>query len=350
MRSVQMGIILLAAIAGSVSADRSKEAMDALNKVYWDASGGYFRVDERPDSNQLDFWMTAHVWECVMDAFERHNAPEYRTQIDQVYDGFVKAHPDWTTNPYNDDIMWWTIACARAYRINQSKRYLEKARSEFDRVYAQEVDDRMGGGMWWKSDSHRSKNACVNGPAAITAMELFFILKDESYAQKARDLYAWERDKLFDPNTGAVYDNLSTRNRVSRGLYTYNQGTFIGAALRLYRWTKQQQYLDDAILAGEFMRQKQCNSEGILKSEGQRDGGTFKLIGVRYSVELAKAAKRQDSFDWLRKNADTVWANRRSSDNIMGYDWSRQVRTDESIECQSAAGGVVLLNLLDPKN
>jgi hypothetical protein len=30
----------------------------------------------------------------------------------------------------------------------------------------------------------------------------------------------------------------------------------------------------------------------------------------------------------------------------MGYDWSRQVKEEDSIECQSAAGGVVLLNLL----
>lgn len=333
--------------AGFTATDpNSRIAMDALNKSYWDASGQYFRLTDQTDSKPLDFWITAHLWQCVMDAYERHGDKKYRIQMNQVYDGFIKAYPDWTENPFNDDIMWWTIACTRAYRITSDKRYLNKARLEFDRIYAGQVDDILGGGMWWKSDSHRSKNACVNGPAAITAMELFFALKDRSYADKALQLYSWQRSRLFDAETGAVYDNITTRRRIRRWLFTYNQGTFIGAALRLYRWTGQQNYLDDALLAGRFMRSNLCNEQGILKSEGQGDGGTFKLIGVRYMVELAGAAKSQDTLDWLRKNAETVWANRRTSDNIMGYDWSKQVKSNDVIHCQSAAGGVVLLNLL----
>ena len=27
--------------------------------------------------------------------------------------GFIKQYPDWTTNKYNDDIIWWAIACTR---------------------------------------------------------------------------------------------------------------------------------------------------------------------------------------------------------------------------------------------
>ena len=129
MRSIMLGIIL-SVLAGSVSGNDAKIAMDALNKVYWDASGQYFRMNEKADSKRLDFWMTAHVWECVMDSYQRHSDVQYRTQIDQVYDGFVKAYPDWSSNPFNDDIMWWTIACARAYRITGNERYLKRARLE----------------------------------------------------------------------------------------------------------------------------------------------------------------------------------------------------------------------------
>lgn len=320
--------------------------MAALNRAYWDATQHCFRKTPAAGSKRLDFWMTAHVWECVMDAYKRDGDAQYKEQIGQVYDGFIEAHPDWRTNPYNDDVMWWTIACARAYGITRDDRYLTKARSEFDRLYGRETDATLGGGMWWRSDSHGSKNACVNGPAAITAMELSFALKDETYAGKARDLYAWERATLFDPNTGAVYDNANTTGRVSRRLFTYNQGTFIGAALRLYRWSGDTHYQADAILAGDCMRQRLCNRDGILKSEGQGDAGTFKLIGVRYLVELAQTTQRKDLFDWLRKNADTVWKNRRVSDHIMGFDWSRPVKDEEVIQCQSAAAGVVLVNLL----
>ncbi len=345
-----LGLVLVVlfggwAVAGVPSED-AKEAMEALNRVYWNEADQYFRKTPGADSKPLDFWMTAHVWECVMDAYQRHGEVSYKAQIDQVYDGFIKANPDWTTNPYNDDLMWWTIACVRAHHITGQQRYLTKAKAEFDRLYEREVDDELGGGMWWKSDSHRSKNACVNGPAVITAMELAFALKDDAYAEKARKLYTWERTNLFDPNTGAVNDNLNRRGRVTRWRFTYNQGTFIGAALRLYRHTGQEQYLNDAIRAGKYMREHLVTPDGILKSEGQGDGGTFKLIGVRYMVELAQTTKDQNLFDWLNKNAETAWTNRRTSDNIMGYDWSGPIKDDETIECQSAASAVVLLNLL----
>ncbi len=346
MRLGLMLVLVLGSAASGVTTEEAKEAMVALNRAYWDGTRHYFRKTPEADSPRLDFWMTAHVWECVMDAYERHGAPEYKEQIGQVYDGFIEAHPDWRTNPYNDDVMWWTIACVRAYRITGEERYLTKAKSEFDRIWAQEVDETLGGGMWWRNDSHRSKNACVNGPAAITALELAAVLKDESYADKARELYAWERASLFDPNTGAVYDNISTRRRVSRRLFTYNQGTFIGAARRLYRWSDDARYLADANLAADCMRQRLCDPNDILKREGQGDGGTFKLIAARYLVELAETTQREDLVDWLRENADTAWDNRRRSDNIMGFDWSRPVKDDEVVQSQSAAAAVVLLNLL----
>ncbi|MBN1362532.1 MAG: hypothetical protein JW993_18185 [Sedimentisphaerales bacterium] len=346
MRLELMLVLAVSGAATGVSTEEAKDAMVALNRAYWDGTRHYFRKTPEADGARLDFWMTAHVWECVMDACERHGAPEFKEQIGQVYDGFLEAHPDWRTNPYNDDVMWWTIAGARASRITGEDRYLTKAKSEFDRVWTQEVNATLNGGMWWRSDSHRSKNACVNGPAVITAMELAWALKDESYAAKARELYAWERATLFDPNTGAVYDNISTRGRVSRRLFTYNQGTFIGAAVRLYRWSGDACYLADANLAADCMRQRLCDPNGILKSEGQGDGGTFKLIGARYLVELAQATQRQDLLDWLGKNAETAWSNRRRSDNIMGFDWSRPVRDDQIIQCQTAAAPVVLLNLL----
>ncbi len=339
-------IMLLGSCAVGISSEEAHDAMAALNRAYWDGTHQCFRKTAAADSKPLDFWMTAHVWECVMDACQRHGDVAYKEQIGQVYDGFLKLHPDWRTNPYNDDVMWWTIACARAYGITGEQRYLDKARSEFDRLYSQEVDTTLGGGMWWKSDEHKTKNACVNGPAAITALALAAALKDEAYATKGRELYAWERAHLFDAQSGAVYDNVNTQGRVTRWRFTYNQGTFIGAALRLYRWTNDKQYLNDAVLAGNYMRRHLCNDDGILKSEGQGDGGTFKLIGARYMVELAQATKDQELSAWLQKNAEAAWRNRRVADGIMGFDWSRPVKDDEVIECQSAAAGVVLLNLL----
>ncbi len=52
----------------------------------------------------------AQIWDTVMDQYDRSPSAELKRQINDVYDGFVKVYPDWTTNMYNDDIIWWAIA------------------------------------------------------------------------------------------------------------------------------------------------------------------------------------------------------------------------------------------------
>ena len=77
------------------------------------------------------------------------------------------------------------------------------------------------------------KNACVNAPAAIAAARLSRALGDPGYLAKAKRLYAWVRRRLYDSQTGAVYDHVfkdgGGQAVVDRATYTYNQGTFTGA-------------------------------------------------------------------------------------------------------------------------
>jgi hypothetical protein len=51
---------------------------------------------------------------------------------------------------------------------------------------------------------------------------------------------------------------------------------------------------------------------------------------------------------WMYDNANMVWANRKPSNNLMGYDWANPIPADTVIQSQTAAGGVCLMNLLDP--
>jgi predicted alpha-1,6-mannanase (GH76 family) len=74
-------------------------------------------------------------------------------------------------------------------------------------------------------------------PAAIAAGELYEILHARAYLAKARSLYAWTRKHLYDPTSGAVFDQVcwttSGTGRIStidRSTYTYNQGTLTSSA------------------------------------------------------------------------------------------------------------------------
>jgi len=199
-------LLLAGSHASAVTPAEADLAFDSLNKVYWDQAGKFFHKEEQ-GSKKADFWFAAQLWDTVMDQYDRTGRAEVKKQINDVYDGFIKEHPDWTKNKYNDDIMWWTIACARAYGITKEERYLTKAKTSFDFVYDHFTDDNMGGGIYWINQK-TSKNTCVNCPAIIAAVRLSVLLKDDSYLDKAKKLYAWEKKTLTD-GTGKVFDSLS---------------------------------------------------------------------------------------------------------------------------------------------
>ena len=227
---------------------------------------------------------------------------------------------------YNDDIIWWAIACMRAHTITHDDRYLKKAKASFDFVYDNFRDDALGGGLYW-INRRTSKNSCVNSPAVIAAARLSTLLKDPAYLEKAKSLYAWEKKTLTDGN-GKVFDSVRLGRsrqyaRTARFSLTYNQGTFLGAAALLYQQTKDKAYLDDAIKTAEWTKANLCaGDERILRDEGQGNGGAFKGIFVRYMKLLIRDCGRTEFLPWMRANADAAWRNRRPADNIMGNDWT----------------------------
>jgi predicted alpha-1,6-mannanase (GH76 family) len=336
--------LLPAANARAVTPAEADTAHRSLIKVYWDPAAKFFRKEEH-GTTKADFWFSAQLWETVMDQYDRTQSADVKRLINEIYDGFIKENPDWTTNKYNDDIMWWAIACTRAYRITSDERYLKKAKASFDFVYDHFLDATLGGGLYW-TNQRTSKNSCLNSPAVIAAVRLSVLLKDASYLEKAKSLYAWQKKTLTDGN-GKVYDNISysrfrQSSRVRRFSLTYNQGTFIGAAALLYQQTKDKTYLDDAIKTAEWTKANLCvTDQHILKSEGQGDGGAFKGIFVRYMKLLITECGRTEFLPWMRANADAAWHNRRPADNLMGDDWT--VPAGAKIQSQTATSAVAVV-------
>ena len=179
----------------------------------------------------------------------------------------------------------------------------------------------------------------------IAAVRLSVLLKDASYLEKAKSLYAWQKKTLTD-GTGKVFDSIrlgrSSAPRVGRFSLTYNQGTFIGAAAPLYQQTKDKTYLDDAIKTAEWTKANMCVSDQhILHDEGQGDGGAFKGIFVRYMKLLVYDCGRTEFLPWMQANADAAWGNRRPTDNIMGNDWT--VPAGNKIQSQTATSAVAVV-------
>ena len=87
----------------------------------------------------------------------------------------------------------------------------------------------------------------------------------------------------------------------------------IGAAVRLYEITGEPEYLRDAVkTANSVLTRPEVTSEGLLKDEGQGDGGLFKGILVRYLADLIEQpdlgeGERAEYAQFFRFNAETFY-------------------------------------------
>lgn len=329
------------------------DAMTALNNVFWNSTTKYFYCNSDHQihtehaygpANGLytDFWWEAQLWDTVMDAYQRTGSASYLQQIDDVYDGFLAYYPTFASD-FNDDRIWWALACTRAYEITGQTRYKDKAKSLFDNIYTF-WDTTYGGGIWWKNNGVQDqKNVCTNATAAITAVKLSTILSDSAYLTKAQNLYSWVKSKLTD-GSGHVWDHISGSGAgtVTKWDFSYNFGTFIGAGVFLKVKTGTTSYQTDAVNAANWVKNN-LSSSNTMMNEGTNDAGGFKMILARYINELVTQCSQTQFLAYLRDNATQAWNHRRTSDNIVGIDWTDGTPSTY-IQSLTAAAAASILN------
>jgi hypothetical protein len=337
--------------SGSAAVTRAQadSAYTAWYNLYWNGSNNtFYKKDNR--TGTIDFWRYAHDWETIMDRYELTRDPVYLKHMKDAWTGFNRTNGmglDWKQNDYNDDIEWWVISATRAYMLTSDTAYLNTAKRNFDWLYATQWDNVLGGGIWWKNNEKGGKHACSNGPGSYAAMNLYAILKDTSYLNKAKATYKWERGALFNANTGAVADNMRANGTVGGGPLFYNQGTFFGSAYLLFKATGDSSYYKDAIKAVDYVKNSMSNrTTGILNNGGYTgDFSTFLVIFVRNMMQFITEGKQKQYLDWMSLNAETAWKNRRKSDDIMSSNFGSQAPAT-GLESSSSTGGVAIVTLV----
>ncbi|AZN43778.1 carbohydrate-binding protein [Paenibacillus albus] len=349
--------------AHAFEAADAQTAIESYNAAFWDANAKYFWKTSNHDG-YMDFWVEAELWELVMDAYQKATDPalkaQLRTQIDDVFDGAVSKYgQDWKNNTFNDDIMWWAMGSARAYQITNDPKYLERAEYYFNYVYDTQWDDEFaGGGIWWKSDDRTTKNACINFPAAEAAVFLYNATHNDRYKDAAEKIYRWGKTMLTD-GKGKVFDRIETQNGSIPDATHYNQGTFIGAATGLYQVTGDNVYLDDAIAAAKFTKEKLVDENKLLRYEGPngdlKGGKTILVRNLGYLQQAVNAREEStyksfaDSYnEWLAFNTDMAWSHRNNT-NLVDGNWAGQ-QLSGTFEAWSSAAAVEALTVLKPHN
>jgi predicted alpha-1,6-mannanase (GH76 family) len=250
------------------------------------------------------YWPQAHAMDVIIDAYLRTSDQYYLDFYPLWWKGapefnFSGRPEDPWWNVYVDDMEWIVLTQLRMFETTGRENYFIKAKQMYDDwiwpTWGPEDEAPWHGGITWKTDGRKSKNACSNGPAAIIAARIYIMYNQlsnpgekprQAYLDEAVKIYSWLRDNLFDPNDGKVFDNMNATGNISRAIYTYNQGTFIGAAHELYGIIGTKKYLDEAVKAADYVIDHMSENEGVPGNATSGDGGLFNGIFFRYFVRL----------------------------------------------------------------
>lgn len=337
------------------SSEEATLAMDAFHQTFYNPDMKLYAISS-DGKGRAAIWVQAIYWDMVMNAYKRTEAPKYRRLIDEMYEGGYEQYAKYNWDSkiewfIYDDMMWWIISLARAYEITGDPKFLADASSGFYHVWKEAYDPERGG-LWWNF-AHDAKMACINYPTIVGSMTLYQITKKADYLEKAKAVYAWARPVFFDPEQGRIADNMHYHFQRRDGMdidwttQLYNQATFIGSAVMLYKATGEKAYLDDAVLAADYVRGRMCDADGLLPFKNGVEQGIYAAIFAQYVIRLIEDGGQPQYLDWLRHNIDVAWSHRDQRRNITFKDAARAC-PEGVMESYDASGCPALMQVIPP--
>jgi predicted alpha-1,6-mannanase (GH76 family) len=338
--------------ASSAQPTRSEAllAMQCYNNAFYVQYGTYgpsykaYYYSDVTHSGRMDFWRQAEAIETLIDAYTANNDADLKNKMVYLYNGMRDAYGLlWTSNIYNDDVIWGALMCIRAFQITNDGGMKDMAKNNFDMVWNRAWDTNLGGGLWWTT-ANNTKNACVNAPAAICAMYLYQATGDVSYRDKAKMIIDWMVSKLYVSSSGEVKGAMNAAGTITEGSRTYTQGTFIGACSMLHSSYPSGNYKSMAAKAMDYTKANMCNAQGLLPDEYDCDDCQgFKAIFARWACKFVRDQGLQSTYaTWLNYNAAEAWTYRNSNGLMWGQWWRRT--PDSYVNSFETTCGVAMMN------
>ena len=316
------------------------KALEAFKNKYYvkNSTTGY-------DSLGGGFWGIAEVMEAMLDGYETTGKSIYRDMFQNTYKDFIARNGDyWSNNDFNDDIAWAVLDSVRAYLLFGDQSYLDIAKKNWDFMYKRGTEGRTDGLIRWSHENGRGDGttSCINGPATVGACYLAIATGDDSYYTKAKSVFdAWRNSSLYvreGDDAGHVWDSAGNNWRS-----TYNQGTFLGAAIMLYEKYGTQQYFDDAcnVMANTV---KHLCYNNILKEENTNSGDLSGMRGIlmRYMRKFIVDFNKGEYLSFFKDNARVAWMNSNSK-GIMQCSWQKKASEDATWDSFAAYNAISLM-------
>jgi Glycosyl hydrolase family 76 len=214
---------------------------------------------------------------------------------------------------YYDDNAWVGLNFLQEYDLTHQQPDLARAEGVFHFVVSgwdTRTTVACPGGVFWEDVANSSRNTISNAPNAEVGLQIYQATHDPYYLTWATRMYDWVRGCLMNSN-GMYYDNLDDNGSASTALWSYNQGTMIGAGTLLYQITGDRTYLQQA-------EQTAAASVSYYSSGGNlyQQPDVFNAIFFRNLFALAKIDHDPSYARLAASYADTAWLQDRQSNGL----------------------------------
>jgi hypothetical protein len=166
-----------------------------------------------------------------------------------AYDGTVAPPAGPGGAKYYDDNDWIGIELMRAYKLTRNAALLGAAEGVMAFEMAGWSTDPTlacpGGIPFSNNLENTDRNTVTGAPAAELALQLYLATHNQQYLQFAQMAYEWVRGCLLQPS-GMYADHIRPHGVIDPTVWSYNQGTMIGAGTLLYRATGNSAFLYQA--------------------------------------------------------------------------------------------------------
>lgn len=309
----------LAAEVGDDWHARDNAALQAFTPLFLPANGTWTAGYRWTFANDVEAVQSSHArtggenaWNIVVNSFDKGK-----------YDNFLGE-------PGYDDELWWAHTWLRAYDTSGDAAYLDMSKKIFADATKGWEPKVCGGGIWWQKRAVY-KNAVTNELFLLVAAALHNHVPGDSgagsYLEWAQKAWQWfDQSGLINP-ANLINDGLDEACKNNgQTTWTYNQGVILGALVEMYQATGDKAFIARAEALADASTTKLVNENGVFREpcNGACDGDqvSFKGIYLRNLARLYDLDHKASYYDFMLKNARSVWNASRDASNRFGSDWA----------------------------
>lgn len=329
-----------------VHAERAFRTYEAMQRAYYDETKGLYRKPRRIFLRPTEvLWPFANALAAAGTLAGVPDEPRGRGEAVQVLQKGVQAlvryaprreqaagpaeplglgstlyRPFWSAilrrlwrigTTYYDDNEWVALALLERHRLDGEQGSLELARRIFAFVVASWCEipgwSHPGGIRWADAKWSLARNTCSNGPAAEVGAELFLLTGEQDHLDWAERIYAWVYEALRRDD-GLYVDQISPEGQLRTRIWSYNQGSMIGAGVLLYESTGDEAYLRQAARTAAASIAHYGRVEALLE-----EPAIFVTVYLR-NLLLLDVVRPEPSYRALAVSyAEAMWERRRDA-------------------------------------